>query len=215
MNYGQLKVYLASYVSRTDLTDTNFDIWQQNANQRLLRDSRIVQLDRSETISNPAGDIIYPVSLGDFLFMDDLQSVTITGNNPNPIALIKVSWEQFAEAQAIGVANGVTTPWCYCMFSTGFKVAPGNQADFVFEVVFRAADRAMSADTETNNYLSWAQPVYIEAMLIEIYKFLRDVEGEQLATARYDRESQAYFNYYRWQHSGANQGPNSGAWSWV
>lgn len=215
LSYGELKTYIRDYVMRSDLSDTNFDIWQDNVTAKLNRDTDIVQMDKSETISNPSGDTIFPIDSTLFLFMDTLQSISVVGSDGIAVPLVQVSWEQFIEAQAIGIANGITQPWCYCMFSTGIKVAPGNQADFVFNVIFRAADKAMNSDAVSNTYLTWAQPLYIEAMLIEVYKFLRDVEGEQLATARYNSEVTAFNNYLAWQKTGGNPGASNGAWSWV
>jgi hypothetical protein len=214
MNYGELKTYIRGYISRSDLADSLFDIWQDTVNGRLRRDTNIINLDRIETIANPAGDVIYPLDSADSLQMESLLSVALVGVNGGPVPLVAVSWEQLVEAQAIGSANSITRPWCYAMFSTGFKVAPGDQSAFTFECIFRAADKAMVVDTDTNNYLTFAQGLYIEAVLVEVYKYFRDLEGEAIATKRYEKESQQYKTYMAWQQSGANLSESKGAWSW-
>lgn len=217
MNYGELKLYVRGYVNRTDLTDSLFDTWNSMAQARVFRDVRSLFLDQSATISNPAGTTVFPVSDDLQYTMQDVISVSIDASSLaggfNKV-LQAVSWERFIEVQAEGAVYGITEPEVYCMFANGFKVAPGNQASFVFNVVFRAADKALSDDADTNQILTYAPQVFIDAVLIEVYKYLRDVEGEQLATTRYQSEALAYSNYYDWQHSGENA-ISKGAWSWA
>jgi hypothetical protein len=215
MNYGELKVYLANYVNRTDLTDDLFDVWQSSVNQRVARDIKTRFLMYSVTLDNPYGDVIYPFDDSFAYAMNELVSVSLVSSaSGGPQPLVAVSFEMLEEARAIGLANGVTEPYCYAMFSTGFMVAPGDQSEHSFNVVFRGFDRTMGSDIGSNQMATFFQGPYLDAFLIEIYKYLRDVEGEQLATARYEMEVKKFNDYELWQQSGANPDSNKGAWSW-
>jgi len=217
MNYGEMKTYIRDYVQRTDLSNTLFDTWVEMVRARLRRDMRIVNLDLEVQMSNPAGDVVYPVDSNLIFNMQDLLSVSLDASSvPDGFnkVLQAVSYERFIEVQAEGQVYGITEPEVYCMFSSGFKVAPGDQSDFVFNVVFRTADNNMTTDTQATVLLTFASAVYIDAILIEVYKYLRDPEGEAAATARYNVEVNSYQQYYDWQHSGQNA-ISKGAWSWV
>jgi hypothetical protein len=199
MNYGELKTYLSAYVSRTDLTSALYDTWYEIAAARMSKDARVTTLDKMQNIVNPAGEFVQPTVGG--LIMQELVSVSVLAQG-RYAPLKAVSWEDLTVIAGSAAADD--SPIAYCMYSTGFKVAPGDQADHTFNVVFKAIDNAPTSDGSTPELLAKAPQLVIDAMLIEVYKYLRDVDGEALATQRYDKEALSYSNYYDWQHSGAN-----------
>lgn len=176
-NYTDLKATVASYLARSDLTNTIPDFIRL-AEVRLRRDLRLRQMLKSATTTTTGGDAT--VSLpSDFLQLRDLFVVT------NPVRDLQYVTPSVFSRNGRVTESGL--PVYYTILGSEFKFAPTPDTDYTLEILYYSAPEYLTDSNPSNVFVAQCPDLLLYGALIEAEPFLMNDARIQLWAGMYDR----------------------------
>lgn len=176
-NYTDLKATVASYLARSDLTDTIPDFIRL-AEVRLRRELRLRQMLKSATTTTTGSDATVALP-SDFLQLRDLFVVT------DPIRDLQyVTPSVFSRN---GRVREIGLPVYYTIIGSEFKFAPAPDTDYTLEILYYAAPEYLTDLNPSNVFLAQCPDLLLYGALIEAEPYLMNDARIQLWAGMYDR----------------------------
>ena len=163
--YAELKTAIASWSNRTDLTASIPDFIRL-AESVIRREVRCRDMITEATGSLSSGAITIPA---DYI---EARQVVVDSAVPE-----YVTEEVYQRRQGIA-----SSPESYTTTGTQIKVTGGS--DEAYTLSYWAKYDAFSADADTNWLLTNVPEVYLFASLVEVYEYLRDMQGRDMYKTR-------------------------------
>jgi hypothetical protein len=179
MTYAELKTEIASYLNRTDLTDTQLNGFIAKAEGELNRKLKHKdQIKRSQATL----DAQYTQLPGDFV---GIINVDLQGVNP-PVALFQQSLESLdLFRSSIGDASG--QPKYFAVDGDTIEVAPTPDSVIKIQLTYYAEIPSLSS-TNTENFLSRSNPdAYLYGSLKHASIFLMEDERVPLFSTLFEK----------------------------
>lgn len=175
-DYASLKDAVKSYAARNDTVFTDqFDTFLADAERRIydgygknIPPVRLQQMETVATLAFVGGEAALP---DDYL---QLKDVSNPENNGSALT--------YLPPQAMH-GHGSGSPVYYTTIGTDIKISPSYGGNIVIHYI--AKFPAITAENSDNYLLINYPNIYLWAMLIEAFAFLRDTEEETKATQRY------------------------------
>lgn len=177
-SYSELKTAIADWANRTDLTDKipDFITLAESRLNRLLTMAKM-EIDASLTMTPDSRYVAYPTDMG------------------QPIALwletFLPRWEIIYKTPTeLSVTSNVSAPPNYYTVD-GSNLAFDYKADQAHSLTFRYVKKLTLSDSATTNAILEEYPdLYLYAGLVEVGKYIRDIEMIQTYDALFSRALQ-------------------------
>jgi hypothetical protein len=176
-NYTDLKATVASYLARSDLTNTIPDFIRL-AEVRLRRDLRLRQMLKSATTTTTGGDATVALP-SDFLQLRDLFVVT------NPVRDLQYVTPSVFSRNGRVTESGL--PVYYTILGSEFKFAPTPDTDYTLEILYYSAPEYLTDSNPSNVFVAQCPDLLLYGALIEAEPFLMNDSRIQLWAGMYDR----------------------------
>ena len=175
--YSDLKIKVASYLARTDLTDQIPD-FIRFAELRLRRELRIRQMLKSVTTTTTGGDSTVELP-SDFLEARDFYVST------NPIQPLTYSSPAIFSRNTKSTTSG--KPLDYTILAAEFKLSPIPDTTYTLELLYFAAPTFLGDSNSSNVFMANAPDVLLYASLLEAEPYLMNDSRIQVWGSLYDR----------------------------
>ena len=166
MNYGEFKTQVAQYLHRGDLTSI-IPTFIEYGRIRMCDDLRVREMEVTQTVTLTAG--VGALS-GDLL---DIRSVWDT---------------QGRELVRVNLANLNRYPTASAWAVRGLDILSPGSTDLDVTYYGRPVTFIGAADSATRDVLEAYPQVWLQAALVEAYRYLNDEQNEVLATQRMTEE---------------------------
>lgn len=192
MTFSELRTFIADYLNRQDLTDTQLDHFIKQAEsefQRVIRHRKMVKRVTANVDSHFTN-----------LPTDFLQIINAQINTTPKSILRQASMET---ADQVRLSNGDVTgrPEYYAIVGETLELVPRPDAEVELELTYYEKIPALSASNTTNWLLDDYQDIYIYGVLKQALVFLMEDERLPTMAALYTsavaalNEEQESFNY--------------------
>lgn len=176
-NYSELQAEITAWMHREDLS-ARIPTFIKLATDRIARELRVWRMEDERSVSLTAGDEEASVNS----LARAVKSVRLTGANARLLGHIPLPAlrEKYATA-----TSGVP---CEYSFQEGrFIVAPVPSEDCTLSVVYTLAPADLSDAAPTNTVLTYYPSLYLQASLVEGYRFVRHADELAKAEAAYQQ----------------------------
>ena len=166
--YTILKAAIADNLHRTDLTSVIPDFISR-AEAFMFRELNVRDLETSTTGTTTGGLITLPT---DFSYL-----VKVTTTYGGREYTLDYASDPYAETAASGL------PYGYVMESGGLRLYPSAGTGFAYKIYYGADVSPLSGSVATNWVLDNAFDLYLQASLLEGYRYTQDGEQESRVSA--------------------------------
>lgn len=176
-NYSDLKVTIANYLARSDLTSVIPDFIRL-AEVRLRRNLRIRQMLKSATTLTTGGDATVSLPT-DFL---ELRTLFVESD---PVRDLQYMSPAIFNRNARTNESGL--PVFYTILASEFKFAPMPDTDYTLQILYYASPEYLENDNPSNVFLAICPDLVLYGALIEAEPYLMNDSRIQLWSAMFDR----------------------------
>jgi hypothetical protein len=175
--YSDLKISIAGYLARSDLTNQipDFITFAEN---RLRRELRVRQMLKSVTTATVSGDSTVEVP-SDFLEIRDFVVLT------NPIQ--PLSYSSPSALSNDPRASEVGVPKSYTILANEFLMSPPPDGVYTLRLLYYSAPAYMSSTNASNVFLTVAPDALLYAALLEAEPYLMNDGRVNTWGSMYDR----------------------------
>lgn len=176
-NYSDLKVTIANYLARSDLTSVIPDFIRL-AEVRLRRNLRIRQMLKSATTLTTGGDATVSLPT-DFL---ELRTLFVESDKVRDLQYMSPAiFNRNARTNESGL------PVFYTILASEFKFAPMPDTDYTLQILYYASPEYLENDNPSNVFLAICPDLVLYGALIEAEPYLMNDSRIQLWSAMFDR----------------------------
>lgn len=176
-NFGELKTAIANYAHRSDLTDM-MSTFVSLASSRINKMLRVKEMEERATDSISSSPHPTPND------MIEMRNFQIT-NGGNREALRYLTPEQI-DAEYGSAGSGL--PRAYTVFDSQIELGPTPDGTYAAEMYYIAKVSALSADSDTNDVLTYYPEIYLYASLMEAAIYTEDDELAQKWLGLFEQE---------------------------